>query len=120
MITSLTYMAVSLRLVKVTMPQGPVTEQDKRSLYYKNLFFILSIASTVGLVVFFVKHRYFCHDLAFSWFAFCEYLIAFSNMGFHYTTTMVDFPQHLKLLVKNVDGNLTVENDDKEIHRKKE
>jgi post-GPI attachment to proteins factor 2 len=118
MVTSLTYMMISLRLVKVLLPQGPVTEQDKRSVYYKKMFFTLSVASTVGLIIFFLKHRLLCHDLAFSWFAFCEYLIAFSNMGFHYTTTMVDFPQHLDLLVKNTDIDLIDDND--QMHKKKE
>jgi post-GPI attachment to proteins factor 2 len=83
MFTSLTYMLVSLRLIKVLMPNGPTTEQEKTSIYYKKMFFFMSIASTIGLIVFFLKHRLLCHDLAFSWFAFCEYLIAFSNMGFH-------------------------------------
>lgn len=59
------------------------------------------------MIVFFLKHRLLCHDLAFSWFAFCEYLIAFSNMGFHYTT-VVDFSPELDLLVKNADGHVTI------------
>lgn len=110
MITSLSHMLVSLRLFKILHPNGPTCEQDQRSLFYKKLFFAMSIASTIGLIVFFLKHRFLCHDMAFSWFAFCEYLIAFSNMGFHYTTTMIDFPSKLKLLVKNVDDddNLTI------------
>lgn len=108
MVTSLTYMLVSLRLYKVLQPNGPVTNQEQRSVYYKKMWFAMSIASTIGLIVFFLKHRLLCHDLAFSWFAFCEYLIAFSNMGFHCTTTMIDFPAHLNLLVSNVNGNLTI------------
>lgn len=108
MITSLTYMLVSLRLIKTLMPNGPVTEKDRRSVFYKKMFFFLSIASTIGLIVFFLKHRLLCHDLAFSWFAFCEYLIALSNMGFHYTTTTIDFPRNLNILVKSIDGNITI------------
>jgi len=111
MITSLVGMLVTLRLTQVLLPNGPVTVQDKRSLYYKKLFFFVSIASTVGLIVFFLKHRFLCHDLAFSWFALCEYLIAFSNMGFHCTTTMLDFPPHLNLLVTNFDPNIEISND---------
>lgn len=65
----------------------------------------MSIASTIGLIVFFLQHRLLCHNLAFSWFAFCEYLIAFSNMGFHYTTTMIDFPVKLSLIVQDVDSD---------------
>lgn len=112
MTTSLTYMLVSLRLLKVLQPEGPTNNQERRSVYYKKMFFALSIASTIGLIVFFLKHRLLCHDLAFSWFALCEYLIAFSNMGFHCTTTLIDFPEGLNLLVKNVDGHLTIANED--------
>jgi post-GPI attachment to proteins factor 2 len=109
MVTSLTYMLVSLRLLSILQPNGPTNQQEQRSVYYKKMFFALSIASTIGLIVFFLKHRLLCHDLAFSWFALCEYLIAFSNMGFHCTTTMIDFPPKLNLLVKTVDGHLTIE-----------
>lgn len=112
MITSLTYMLVSLRLLKVLQPNGPTTDQERRSNFWKKMFFALSICSTIGLIVFFLKHRLLCHDLAFSWFAFCEYLIAFSNMGFHCTTTMIDFPADLNLLVRNVNGHLTIGNED--------
>jgi post-GPI attachment to proteins factor 2 len=111
MITSLTYMLFSLKLLKVLQPNGPTNEQDKRSLRYKQMFFALSIASTIGLIVFFLKHRLLCHDLAFSWFAFCEYVVAVSNMGFHCTTTMIDFPP-LDLVVRNVNGHLTVANEE--------
>jgi hypothetical protein len=110
MVTSLTYMLVSLRLLRVLQPNGPTNEQEKRSLRYKKSFFALSIASTIGLIVFFLKHRFLCHDLAFSWFAFCEYVVAISNMGFHCTTTLIDFPP-LDLVVKSVRGHLLVENE---------
>lgn len=103
-------MLISLRLLKVLQPNGPTNEQERRSLRYKKSFFALSIASTIGLIVFFLKHRFLCHDLAFSWFAFCEYVVAISNMGFHCTTTLIDFPP-LDLVVKNVHGHLLVENE---------
>jgi len=94
-------MMVTMKLIRVVQPNGPTNEQDRRSLLYKKMFFALSIASTIGLIVFFLKHRFLCHDLAFSWFAFCEYVVAISNMGFHVTTTMVDFPAGLHVVVKN-------------------
>ncbi|CAG9802482.1 unnamed protein product [Chironomus riparius] len=110
MVTSLTYMLVSLRLLGVLQPNGPTNDQERRSLRYKRSFFALSIASTIGLIVFFLKHRLLCHDLAFSWFAFCEYVVAISNMGFHCTTTLIDFPP-LDLVVKSVNGHVLVENE---------
>jgi hypothetical protein len=81
----------------------------------------LSLLCTFGLLVFFVKHRVYCHDMgnsiiqsmqlpwvlsfrltgywllilsssaAFSWFSFFEYWIAATNMGFH-ATIIIDFP----------------------------
>jgi hypothetical protein len=37
----------------------------------------------------------------------------FFFQGFHYTTTIFDFPPKLKLLVKSVDdGHITIENKD--------
>lgn len=112
MVTSLTYMLISVRLIKIIHPNGPTDEKEQQSLFYKKVFFALSIASTIGLILFFLKHRLLCHDLAFSWFAFCEYLIAFSNMGFHYTTTLIDFSPDLHLLVKNVKGHLSIINEE--------
>ncbi|CAO1417188.1 unnamed protein product [Diamesa hyperborea] len=107
MITSLTYMLVSLKLQSVLQPSGPSNPAEARSLRYKKLFFALSIASTIGLILFFLKHRFLCHDFAFSWFALCEYMVAFCNMAFHCTTSMIDFPQELYLMVKN--GNMSFE-----------
>lgn len=109
---------ISLKLLRTLQPNGPTNEQEKRSLRYKQMFFALSIASTIGLIVFFLKHRLLCHDLAFSWFAFCEYVVAVSNMGFHCTTTMIDFPP-LDLVVKNVNGHLTMGNEDNDTRNTK-
>jgi hypothetical protein len=103
-------MLISLKLLKVLQPNGPTNEQERRSLRYKQSFFALSVTSTIGLIVFFLKHRLLCHDLAFSWFAFCEYVVAVSNMGFHCTTTLIDFPP-LDLVVKSINGHLLVENE---------
>nr|XP_029729605.1 post-GPI attachment to proteins factor 2-like [Aedes albopictus]XP_029729606.1 post-GPI attachment to proteins factor 2-like [Aedes albopictus] len=91
MTSSLSYMLATLKLLKVLQPNGPQSLQEESSLRYKKAFFALSIASTIGLILFFLKHRFLCHDLAFSWFALCEYIVASANMGFH-CTTMLDFP----------------------------
>ncbi|XP_058833448.1 post-GPI attachment to proteins factor 2-like [Topomyia yanbarensis] len=102
MTSSLSYMLATLKLLKALQPNGPQTVQEDSSLRYKRAFFALSIASTVGLILFFMKHRFFCHDLAFSWFALCEYIVAFSNMGFH-CTTMMDFPTEDFMIAKNAN-----------------
>ncbi|CAK9796521.1 Post-GPI attachment to proteins factor 2-like [Anthophora plagiata] len=92
MISSLTYMLAAVRLGRLVTPNA-------RSLQYKQALFVTSLVSTVGLIVFFLKHRLLCHDLAFSWFSLCEYVIASANMGFH-VTVILDFPKE-QLVVGN-------------------
>ncbi|XP_046430839.1 post-GPI attachment to proteins factor 2-like isoform X1 [Neodiprion pinetum] len=88
MFSSLAYMLAAVRLGRLVTPNAP-------SLQYKQALFVISILSTVGLVIFFLKHRLLCHDMAFSWFSLCEYVIASANMGFH-VTVILDFPkEHL-------------------------
>ncbi|XP_043505782.1 post-GPI attachment to proteins factor 2-like [Polistes fuscatus] len=85
MISSLTYMLTTVRLGRLVTPNA-------QSLQYKQALFVTSMISTVGLIIFFLKHRLLCHDLAFSWFSLCEYVIASANMGFHFTV-ILDFPK---------------------------
>lgn len=92
MISSLTYMLTAVRLSRLITPNA-------QSLQYKQGLFITSLISTVGLIIFFLKHRLLCHDLAFSWFSLCEYVIACANMGFH-ICVVIDFP-HEQLVVGN-------------------
>ncbi|XP_058789156.1 post-GPI attachment to proteins factor 2-like [Phymastichus coffea] len=84
MISSLLHMLVAVRLGRLVTPNA-------QSLQYKQALFTTSIISTVGLIIFFLKHRLLCHDLAFSWFSLCEYVIASANMAFH-ATVILDFP----------------------------
>lgn len=72
---------------------------EEKSIKLKKLLFNISIASTIGLAVFFFKHRVYCHDLAFSAFAFCEYIIACCNLAFH-CTTMLDFPSEYLMIAR--------------------
>lgn len=74
------------------------------ALRWKRRLFWLSIASTIGMIVHFARHRWYCHDLAFSWFALCEYVIACSNLAFH-CTTIWDFPGE-QLIVARGTGKL--------------
>ncbi|XP_077294914.1 post-GPI attachment to proteins factor 2-like [Arctopsyche grandis] len=57
------------------------------------ILFFISVASTIGLVVFFLRHRLLCRPMSFSWFSLCEYIIACANMAFH-ATVVLDFPNH--------------------------
>ncbi|XP_043266782.1 post-GPI attachment to proteins factor 2-like [Venturia canescens] len=85
MVSSLTYMLTAVKLGRLMTPNAP-------SLQYKQALFATSMASTIGLIIFFLKHRLLCHDLAFSWFSLCEYIIAAANMAFH-VTVILDFPK---------------------------
>ncbi|XP_014209202.1 post-GPI attachment to proteins factor 2-like [Copidosoma floridanum] len=85
MISSLFHMLVAVKLGRLVTPNA-------QSLQYKQVLFTTSIVSTVGLIIFFLKHRLLCHDLAFSWFSLCEYVIASANMAFH-ATVVLDFPK---------------------------
>ncbi|XP_043261027.1 post-GPI attachment to proteins factor 2-like [Colletes gigas] len=100
MISSLTYMLTAVRLGRLVTPNA-------QSLQYKQALFVTSLISTIGLIIFFLKHRLLCHDLAFSWFSLCEYVIASANMGFH-VTVVLDFPKE-HLVVGNGISALKVE-----------
>lgn len=80
----------------------PTSERQASSLNWKRRLFIVSILSTIGLMLFFMKHRFYCHDLAFSWFALCEYIIACSNLAFH-CTTILDFPNEQFIIAHGFD-----------------
>jgi hypothetical protein len=56
MISSLTYMLTAVRLGRLITPNA-------RSLQYKQALFMMSLVSTIGLIIFFLKHRLLCHDL---------------------------------------------------------
>ncbi|KAG4080046.1 hypothetical protein HA402_006358 [Bradysia odoriphaga] len=91
MTCSLCHMLATIKLYNLIKPIDQQTPEDQVSIKWKKRLFASSILSTIGLLIFFFKHRFYCHDMAFSWFALSEYFIACSNMAFHYTTTL-DFP----------------------------
>lgn len=60
MITSQTSMLVCLKLYKILHSDRPASLQEQRSVYYKKMFFAVSLISTVGLITFFLFHRLLC------------------------------------------------------------
>lgn len=60
MISSLTYMLTAVRLGRLITPNA-------QSLQYKQALFMMSLVSTIGLIIFFLKHRLLCHDLGKEW-----------------------------------------------------
>ncbi|KAJ0179515.1 hypothetical protein K1T71_005227 [Dendrolimus kikuchii] len=57
------------------------------------ILFYVAVAATIGLIVFFLRHRLLCRPLAFTWFSVCEYILATANMAFH-AIVVRDLPLH--------------------------
>ncbi|XP_030379509.1 post-GPI attachment to proteins factor 2-like isoform X2 [Scaptodrosophila lebanonensis] len=106
MVCSLCYMLATIKLNGILHAPHTLNVEQKLSIKWKKILFVVSILSTIGLLVFFAKHRFYCHDLAFSWFAFFEYLIAIANMLFHFTIIW-DFPSQFMLIVQAPRENLS-------------
>ncbi|CAG9091505.1 hypothetical protein JYU34_009723 [Plutella xylostella] len=64
-----------------------------RTNYLVWILYYIAIASTVGLIISFLRHRLLCRPLAFTWFSVCEYILATSNMAFH-AAVVRDLPHH--------------------------
>jgi hypothetical protein len=115
MASSLMHMLACIKGIRWVAETNNDIKSVQKGLLIKQSLLIISLASTIGLVGFFLKHRLLCHDMgeldnlikkftynlhcfflvAFSWFAFCEYVVALANMAFH-ITVILDFPtEHL-------------------------
>ncbi|XP_017850057.1 post-GPI attachment to proteins factor 2-like [Drosophila busckii] len=105
MICSLCYMLATIKLNATLNAGQQLNAKQQLSIKWKKILFVASILSTIGLLIFFAKHRFYCHDLAFSWFAFFEYLIAIANMLFHFTIIW-DFPSQYMLIIQGPRENL--------------
>ncbi|OWR55192.1 post-GPI attachment to proteins factor 2 isoform 1 [Danaus plexippus plexippus] len=57
------------------------------------ILFFVAILATLGLIIFFLRHRLLCRPLAFTWFSICEYILATINMAFH-AIVVRDLPTH--------------------------
>ncbi|XP_076468068.1 acyltransferase PGAP2-like [Babylonia areolata] len=89
MVTSLAYMLSNTICFK--MCRGPtMTADEEKSYFWKKVMFASIMSATAGLIYFFIKHRLFCEPGAFSFFSLCEYVIAYTNMGYH-ITAYLDF-----------------------------
>lgn len=106
MVCSLCHMLIVIKLCQLMKNEIDVQRlphliliDEEKSVRFKKILFNISIISTIGLAVFFFKHRVYCHDLAFSAFAFCEYIIAICNLAFH-STTMLDFPSEYLMIAR--------------------
>ncbi|XP_013185659.1 post-GPI attachment to proteins factor 2-like [Amyelois transitella] len=89
MITSLVHMLCRARVGCIA---SDVVEPVRTNKLVWILFYV-AIAATVGLIIFFLRHRLLCRPLAFTWFSVCEYILATANMAFH-VIVVRDLPTH--------------------------
>jgi len=62
MVSSQVHMLIVLKLLKMA-DFGREQQSEQRSYLFKRCLFYLSLLCTCGLLVFFVKHRVYCHDM---------------------------------------------------------
>jgi hypothetical protein len=62
MVSSQVHMLIVLKLLKMA-DFGREQQSEQRSYFFKRCLFYLSLLCTFGLLVFFVKHRVYCHDM---------------------------------------------------------
>nr|CAB3264806.1 post-GPI attachment to proteins factor 2-like [Phallusia mammillata] len=80
-----------------------LNERERQMAKRKLIFCILNITSFVWAVVFYFQHNWYCKPGVYTLFAFFEYIVILSNMGFYYTQKleMVDY----RITVVDPDGN---------------
>ncbi|KAK6172484.1 hypothetical protein SNE40_016123 [Patella caerulea] len=86
------YMVLTCYLMhKVRTSNGrKLTSIEKQSLDYKKKLCVVNIGTFILALYFYYSHTYYCGDRTYSYFAVCEYIVIFSNIGFH-STAMLDF-----------------------------
>ncbi|XP_054709437.1 post-GPI attachment to proteins factor 2-like [Uloborus diversus] len=91
MAASISYM-LSTCIISHLTKSSLSTHLEKLSYRMKLSLCIVIGFTSMGMMYFFYKHRVYCEELAFSWFALCEYVICFANMAFH-ATIIWDLPE---------------------------
>lgn len=61
MLCSLSHMLATLKVYRLAHPN--MADAEKASYLVKKCLFVISILSTVGLLIFFAKHRLLCHEM---------------------------------------------------------
>ena len=80
----------------------PKPEIKFRSYLMKIAMTLNIIISTITLVYFFLQHKFYCTEHAFSWFSLCEYFICVGVTCFHLTAKW-DFYKKELVLASVVD-----------------
>ncbi|CAH0558900.1 unnamed protein product [Brassicogethes aeneus] len=108
MLSSLSHMiACIVATSKVAMTRNNYKSVQK-GIKFKTKLLIVSLVSAAGLVGFFMEHRFFCHRMAFSMFALCEYIIAIANMAFH-ISIILDFPTEHLVVARGISGSIKID-----------
>jgi len=61
MFGSLSHMLATIKVFKLVKPN--MNDAERNSYLIKKCLFATSIVSTIGLCIFFLKHRLLCHDM---------------------------------------------------------
>ncbi|XP_043204263.1 post-GPI attachment to proteins factor 2-like [Amphibalanus amphitrite] len=84
------YMVVSLAAEREAFPA--MTPSQRSSHRWKAFVAVLYVSLIIGLLYYFWKHRFYCEELAFTWFSFCEYGICACIMVYH-LLVIYDIPE---------------------------
>ncbi|XP_037087338.1 post-GPI attachment to proteins factor 2-like [Pollicipes pollicipes] len=76
-----TYMLLALAVERLAYPH--MTAAQRTSARCKVAIVLVYASLLLGLLYYFWKHRFFCEELALSWFSFCEYCICTCIMVFN-------------------------------------
>ncbi|XP_077579578.1 acyltransferase PGAP2-like [Stigmatopora nigra] len=89
---SFIHMVITCHLWKAIKSYS-VNPADAKSHLWKVRLFLLNLCFSVFAGFFYIQHNLYCEVGSYTLFALFEYLIVFSNMGFHFTAVW-DFRSH--------------------------
>uniref|UniRef100_U5ENP0 Putative fgf receptor activating protein n=1 Tax=Corethrella appendiculata TaxID=1370023 RepID=U5ENP0_9DIPT len=84
-VTSEIYMLISYLLNRDTRTIETTSSNELKSIRYKRNLFIVNLSSIALAAYFFWRHNQLCEVGVYSLFALFEYIVVFTNMGFHMT-----------------------------------
>ncbi|XP_063222761.1 post-GPI attachment to proteins factor 2-like [Bacillus rossius redtenbacheri] len=86
MVASELYMMLTCYLLR-SMRAEPPDNVEARSLRIKYQLLAVNMTSFALAAYFFLRHNWYCEPGVYSLFAFCEYVVVLTNMGFHMTAS---------------------------------
>lgn len=84
MFFSLGYMLITIRIWSISRKYS-VSAEEQRSYIWKKWLFCINLSAFLFSLMFYYRHNVYCEPGVYTVFAFFEYLVVFSNMGFHMT-----------------------------------